>query len=118
MDTWDYILIHGLEFYGYHGDSDQEQTVGHRFRVDVRMAVDIRSAGVSDRLEDTINYAQVSLRIVEIGTQSQFRLVEALAEALSAAILTEFVPVQQVQLRLEKLFPPMNAIANSVGVEI
>lgn len=118
MDEADSILINGLEFYGYHGASDQEQTVGHRYRVDARLVVDTRQAAASDRLSDTVSYSRVAKRIVQVGTEEQFHLLEALAGRLAEMVLAEFAPVQAIHLRVQKLCPPMNAIVASVGVEI
>jgi len=118
MSETDSILIDGLEFYAYHGASDQEQTVGHRYRVDVRLAVDTRPAARSDHLHDTVSYSRVAKRIVEIGTSEQFRLLEALAGRLIATLFAEFAPIQEIRLTVKKLCPPMNAIVASVGVEI
>ena len=114
MDT---IFIEQIEFYAYHGASDEEQTIGHRYAVDAEIEVDARKAGRSDDLADTVNYAEVARRIVDVGTSRQFRLLEALAAAMADAILGEF-PVYRVRLRLEKLHPPMPVIAASVGIEI
>lgn len=118
MEEFDNIVINGLEFYGYHGASDQEQTVGHRYFVDVRLGVDTRIAGQSDRLGDTVSYSKVARRLIEVGTKRQFRLLEALAAHMVQIILDEFKPVQIVILRVQKMCPPMNAIVASVGVEI
>src|SRR5690349_19044224 len=98
MESPDRILITGLEFYAYHGASDQEQTVGHRYVVDVRLEVDTRPAGASDRLSDTVSYSRVAKRIVEIATREQFRLLEALAKRLADAIFVEFPAVQGLDL--------------------
>jgi len=118
MTVKDTILISGLEFYAYHGASDQEQTVGHRYLVDARLAVDTRISGQSDMLSDTVSYSKVARRIVELGTGERYRLLEALAATLADAILTEFTLVTEVFLRVQKICPPMNAIVASVGVEI
>jgi dihydroneopterin aldolase len=118
MTEADHIIIKGLEFYGYHGASDQEQSVGHRYFVDVRLAVDTRAAGQSDRLGDTVSYSRVARRLIEIGTQRQFRLLEALAAQMAETIFEEFPPVCALELRVQKMAPPMNAIVASVGVEI
>src|ERR1044071_4336762 len=114
----DAILINGLEFYAFHGASDEEQTVGHRYLVDVRLTVDTRPAGQSDRLHDTVSYARVAKRIVEVGTQTQYRLLEALAAHIVTVLFAEFALVEAIQLRVQKLAPPMNSIVSSVGVEI
>lgn len=113
----DKILVEQIEFYGYHGASDAEQSVGHRYAVDVELRMDTRPAGRSDDLRDTVNYSSVAKRIVAIGTGEQFRLLEALAARLAEAILSEF-PVESVRLRVRKISPPMNVIAATVGVEI
>ena len=114
MDT---ILIEKLEFYGYHGASEEEQAIGHRYAADVELGFDTAPAGRSDALWDTVNYAAVAQRILEIGTSRQFRLLEALAAALVEAILAEF-PVESVRLTVRKPHPPLPAIAASVGVTI
>ena len=114
----DSILISGLEFYAYHGASDQEQTVGHRYQVDVRLTVDTRAAGAGDRLSDTVNYSRVAKRLLEIGTQEQYRLLEALAARMVTAVFADFPLVESLTLRVQKMVPPMNAIVSSVGVEI
>ncbi len=114
MDT---IFIDAIEFYGYHGASDEEQSVGHRYSVDVELRRDTRTAGNSDELRDTVNYSTVAKRVVAIGTREQFRLVEALAERIATSLLEEF-PLESVRLRVRKIRPPMNVIASSVGVEI
>src|SRR5690349_14606068 len=114
----DAILINGLEFYAFHGASDEEQTIGHRYLVDARLTVDTRPAGASDRLHDTVSYARVAKRIVELGTTTQYRLLEALAAHIVSVIFAEFPLVEGIQLRVQKLAPPMNSIVASVGVEI
>jgi dihydroneopterin aldolase len=114
----DSILISGLEFYAYHGASDQEQTVGHRYQVDVRLTLDTRAAGASDRLSDTVNYSRVAKRLLEVGTQEQYRLLEALAARMVAVVFDDFPLVESLTLRVQKMVPPMNAIVSAVGVEI
>jgi len=113
----DSIFIDSIEFYGYHGASDEEQSVGHRYAVDVELRFDIRTAACSDRLEDTVNYSAVAKRVVAVGTSEQFRLIEGLAERLADVLLAEF-PLDSIKLRVRKIRPPMNVIATSVGIEI
>ena len=115
--TLDTIFIEQIEFYGYHGASDEEQSVGHRYAVDMELRVDLHIPGRTDRLEDTVNYSRVAKRVAAIGSSEQFRLLEALAARLANAILEEF-PVESVRLRVRKIRPPMNVIASAVGVEI
>src|SRR2546423_1707705 len=113
----DCIRIRSIEFYAFHGVSEDEQSVGHRYLVDVDLRTEIGKAGASDQLEDTVDYSRVAKRVVQIGTGAQFRLLEALAERMSQSILDEF-SVPSVKLWVRKKCPPMSTIAEDVGVEI
>ena len=113
----DSIFIEAIEFYGYHGLLDDEQAVGHRYVADVELSADTRRSAQSDNLADTIDYAAVARRVVEIGTKEKHRLIESIAERLATVILEEFA-AESVRIRLKKISPPFNVIAQSVGVEI
>lgn len=114
MDT---ILIEGITFHAYHGASDEEQAVGHRYSVDVVLEYDIRAAAQSDDLAQTVNYSAVAKRVLAIGTENQFRLIETLAERIAADILQRF-PVSAVEVTVRKLLPPMKVAAQATGVRI
>ena len=55
----------------------------------MRLAVDLRAAGRSDDLADTIDYAALAERLRAVAAASRFRLLEALAEALAAEALRD-----------------------------
>jgi 7,8-dihydroneopterin aldolase/epimerase/oxygenase len=114
----DIISIRGLEFYAFHGATDEEQAIGHRYRVDIRLSVDTRLAARTDRVSDTVNYAEVAALLVAIGTGTQCRLLEALAQRMIDELFMRFSRVETVDLGVEKLLPPMNAIVEAVGVQI
>ena len=77
--TGDKLLLEDVRFYGHHGVSKAEQTVGVWFSVDAELAVDLAPAVVSDDLGSTVDYGAVARRIVEIGTQGRVNLLERLA---------------------------------------
>ena len=56
---------------------------------DVRLAVDLRAAGRSDDLAETIDYAALAEGLRAVAAASRFRLLEALAEALAAEALRD-----------------------------
>lgn len=111
------MFVEAIEFYAYHGASDEEQVVGHRFTVDVAVNVDTAPAAASDALCDAVDYSALAGRIVQIGGAERCRLVETLAERMASALLAEF-PIAAVRLRIRKPHPPMNVIAGAAGVEI
>ncbi len=114
----DSILLNGLEFYAYHGVSEAEQRVGHRYRVDATLEIDARRSGQTDALNDTVDYARVAQLLVQIGTENQYRLLEALGTQMVETLFEEFPLIEAILLRVQKACPPMNAVIASVGVEI
>ncbi|MFQ6058085.1 MAG: dihydroneopterin aldolase [Anaerolineae bacterium] len=113
----DRIILQGIQFYGYHGCSEEERRVGGRYVVDVELTCDLRAAGRSDDLTDTIDYSAVYSLVAEMGRSRSFHLIEALAQAMAEAILERF-PVEEVLIRVRKQPPPVAGILDYAGVEI
>lgn len=113
----DAILIEGITFHAYHGASDEEQAIGHRYSVDIVLEFDIRAAAQSDDLSQTINYSSVAKRVLAIGTENRFRLIETLAERIAEDTLQNF-PASAVEVTVRKLLPPMKVPAQATGVRI
>jgi 7,8-dihydroneopterin aldolase/epimerase/oxygenase len=115
----DEILLEGMRFYAYHGVNPEERTLGQRFTVDVVMAVDLRRAGQSDDLADTVSYSAVYKTVRGIVEGESRQLIEAVAEEIAAAILAEFPPVERVTVTVRKPEVPMKgAMLDAAGVRI
>jgi 7,8-dihydroneopterin aldolase/epimerase/oxygenase len=115
--TGDRLLLEDVRFYGHHGVSKAEQTVGVWFSVDAELAVDLAPAAVSDDLAAAIDYGEVARRIVEIGTEGRVNLIERLAGLIAQALLREF-PTRQVRVRVRKLTPPLQGLVGTPSVEL
>lgn len=113
----DKIILSGIQFHGHYGVSDQERGVGGRYVVDLELTYDLRPAGRSDALTDTVDYSAVYALVVAIGRERQFHLLEALAQALADAMLAKF-PVGEVLVRVKKQPPPIAGVLDYAGVEI
>ena len=113
----DKLLLDDVRFYGQHGMTAAEQTIGAWFSVDVELAVDLTAAAVSDDLAATVDYGAVARRIVEIGTRQRVNLLERLAGMIAEALLREF-PAREVRVRVRKLTPPLNGLVGTPGVEL
>jgi dihydroneopterin aldolase len=115
--TTDRLLLEDVRFYGHHGVSKAEQTVGGWFSVDAELAVDLAPAAVSDDLAAAVDYGAVARRIVEIGTEGRVNLIERLAGLIAQALLREF-PTRQVRVRVRKLTPPLQGLVGTPSVEL
>jgi dihydroneopterin aldolase len=111
----DKIFLSALNVECIVGIWEWERRVKQTVIIDLEMAADIRRAAASDRIEDTIDYKKVAKRLLAFVGESQFHLVETLAEQIARVIVTEF-GVSWVKVRLNK----QGAIrgARDVGIEI
>jgi len=86
----DKIFIHGLKTETIIGIYDWERQVRQTVIIDLEIDADIRKAALTDSIEDTLNYKRVAKRVLAFVENSEFHLVETLAEHLAMLILEEF----------------------------
>lgn len=110
----DRILIRDLLARCIIGVRDEERRQKQDVLINLSLAVDLRAAGKSDRLEDSVDYSALKKSILAHVESSQYMLVEALAESI-ARICLQDERVRRVKVRVEK---PTARSARSVGVEI
>ncbi|MEX2143386.1 MAG: dihydroneopterin aldolase [Anaerolineales bacterium] len=111
----DKIIITDLLVRAIIGVNDWERELSQDILINVEITADLSKAGVSDNLDDSVNYRTVSKKIIAHTETSQRLTVEALAADL-AAICLEEQGVLAVRVRVEK--PGALRFARSVGVEI
>lgn len=113
----DAVFIRGLEFEANHGYTAAERKLTRRFRVNLELRLPLADAGRSDDIRDTIDYRKVCDLAVSIGTESTFRLLEALAGHIAVAI-QQLYPTLEVRIEVEKLAPPCRGAPESSGVRM
>ncbi len=113
----DCVFVRGLEFEGNHGYTAAERRGTRRFRVSVVLHAPLSTAAASDKLVDTIDYWQVSEAVVAVGTQSTFKLLEALAGAMASKIQQHY-PLAELEIEIEKLAPPCPGVPAACGVRL
>jgi len=97
----DIIYLHGLKVDCIIGLWEWERRTTQIVTIDLDLAVDVRRAGVSDQVADTLDYKKVAKRVSAFVRESRFQLVEALTEGIASLILAEF-NVPWVRVRLNK----------------
>jgi dihydroneopterin aldolase len=78
--------LHGLRVEGRIGVTPEERAQPQALIVDVDMEVDLRTAGQSDDLADTIDYSEVAERIEQIVSGTEMRLLEHVAQRIADEI--------------------------------
>ena len=111
----DTIYLYDLRVDAIVGIWDWERKIRQVVSIDLEMGADIRKAAASDSVEDTPNYKNVAKRVQQFVADSEFQLVETLAEKIAEIVLTEF-DVPWVEVRINK--PGAIRNARDVGVRI
>lgn len=115
MDT---IYLNKMEFYGYHGVLPEETRLGQKFLVDIRVETDLKRAGQTDNLEESVSYVDLFEVCKSIVEGKPFKLIEAVAEKIAQETLQQFTKVLSVTVKVIKPNPPIPGHYESVAVEI
>jgi len=111
----DTIFLHDLRIETIVGIWDWERKIRQTVSIDLEMGADIRRAAASDHIDDTLNYKNVAKRVQQFVGESEFQLVETMAEKIATTILEEF-DIPWIQVRVNK--PGAIRGAKDVGVRI
>ena len=106
-----------MQFTARHGVHEWEQTQTQPFEVDVELVRDLQRAGLEDDLDQTIDYGRVYEATRQIVESTSFKLLEALAEAISHELLADF-DVNEVVVRVRKPNVRLSGPLDYAGVEI
>ena len=111
----DQIFIKDLVAHGIIGINDWERETPQEMLINIVLFTDLRKAGESDDIHDSVDYQSVAEKILAHAETARRLTVEALAGDL-AQICLEDPRVEKVQVRVEK--PGAVRFTRSVGVEI
>jgi len=111
----DIIFITDLRADAIIGIYDRERSIKQTLSIDLELEASVSEAAKTDNVESTFNYKLLSKRVEAVIEQSEFQLIETLAEHLAQLIISEF-SVPWLKLTLHKV----GALSNSgdVGVRI
>ena len=110
MDT---VFIQGLKIDTVIGIYDWERKIRQEIVLDIEMSADISTAASTDHINQALNYKDICKRLCSYVGDSEFQLVETLAEEICQIIIKEF-GVQWVKLKLNK----GEAITGAEGVGV
>jgi len=111
------IEISGLSLYTHHGVSEAEREIGQRLLIDLRLDVGESDATVTDRIEDTVDYAEVCQLVALVAQQRSYRTLERLCSAIADRLLADF-ELDGVWVKASKPEPPIPLPVEDVSVEV
>ena len=106
-----------MEFHAYHGCLEHEKQLGNTFLVSVTMELDTSKASKTDDLSDALNY-QLIYDVVKEQMEIRSNLIEHIAQRIISSISDKFPEIQNINLRLSKLNPPLGGRCDWVTIEL
>ena len=114
----DQIVLTGIHGFGYHGLFEQERKDGQDFFVDLTLSVDLTAASLSDAIDDTVNYAEITDLVVEEITNNPVNLIEKLAARIAERVLNQHLKVTSITVTVHKPQAPVAAQLKDIAVVV
>ncbi|MFA6831981.1 MAG: dihydroneopterin aldolase [Bacteroidaceae bacterium] len=109
------IRLQEVKFYAHHGVSEQETLVGNHFMINLELTVDFIAATKSDKVEDTVSYADV-YDVLKEQMNVPSKLLEHVSGRITNALYAVFPKVQGIMLEVIKCTPPIGADTKGASV--
>lgn len=111
------IELKKIIFHAYHGVIEHERIVGNSYRIDLKLFLDLSKAIESDKLEDTLNYADIYNLVKEEMSISSC-LLEHIAGRIVRKIKQNYPDISKIKIRLAKINPPVEGEIQEAAVVI
>ena len=111
------VEISGLSLYTHHGVGQAERDVGQRLVFDLSFDLTDCDATVTDRLEDTVDYADVCQQVALAAQERSYATLERLCSAVADRMMERY-GADSVTVRATKPEPPIPLPVDEVTVEV
>ena len=117
MRTGVTVEISGLSLYTHIGVGAAEREVGQRLIFDITIDIGESAATETDRIEDTVDYAEVCQLVALVSQQRTYRTLERLCTVIADRLIEDFA-AQSVWVKAAKPEPPIPLPVEQVSVEV
>ena len=114
----DAIFLRSMEFEGHHGVSDDERAEAQVIELDVEYELDLRPAGTSDELVQTVSYSDIFQICRTQVEEHSYHLLEALGEAVARDVLAHDQRIERVVVTVRKPGVPIDGVLDHAGVRL
>lgn len=98
----DKVSLNNLQAFCKLGIYDSERILGQSININIDLFFDLSISGKSNKVEDSINYVDVSLTLRELAQSKEFLLIENLAEEMSKSLFNKFSILEAVNIEITK----------------
>ena len=111
------VEVTGLSLYTQHGVSEAERELGQRLVIDVEFELADCDALVTDRVEDTVDYADVCQQVALAAQERSYKTLERLCNAIAERLMDRY-SADSVRVKAAKPEPPIPLPVEEVSVEV
>ncbi|MEC8882273.1 MAG: dihydroneopterin aldolase [Pseudomonadota bacterium] len=111
----DTIIIRDLLLRTIIGLNDWEREKKQDIILNIVLHTNMKKSGDSDKIEDSVNYKDITKRIINIVENSSYQLLEKLASSIAHEIIYKF-DVEKVEITIDK--PHALRFSRSVAVQM
>lgn len=104
-----HIYVKNLEIYAFHGVMPQENVVGNKFLVNIRLDCDLTEAMMTDGIESSISYAEV-IEVVKKEMAVTSRTLENVVYRIKNALTKSFPGILSGTVSVSKVTPPISGV--------
>lgn len=109
------IKLKNIKIYAYHGCMEEEEKIGSFYLVNLTVWLDLKKAGESDDLNDTVNYAGLT-DIIKEQMEIRSHLLEHVTQRILKEIENKYTVIKKAKISVAKINPPVNANIDEVKV--
>ena len=117
VETSGVIGLEKMQFYGYHGVTPEERTIGNTFIIDVKVCADFMMAAESDDLNDTLNYESIYM-ITKSEMSKSAQLLENVGHRIAANLKSRYNFIEDILVEIRKMNPPITGRVPEAMVQI
>ena len=112
-----FVEVKNIRVYAYHGCLAEEEIIGSKYRVDIKVKADLKKSCLSDNLEDTVDYVLLNSIVVK-EMKKPSKLLESVALRIIRSIFIECEIVDWAFVSVAKINPPLGGDVESVVVSL
>ncbi len=114
----DYIEIDNLVVFANHGVFDEEEAMGQRFMISLKLYTDISNAANTDDITRSVNYGEVCEFVTEFTKTHRAKLIEKAAQDIAYALLDKYILINAVEVQMKKPWAPIGLPLDNVLVNV
>ena len=111
------IKVENIRVFAFHGCLKEETKIGSDYRVDLEVKANLKTASISDKLNDTVDYVLLN-KIVKEEMSIPSKLLETVGKRILNRVFLESNLVTKVIISISKINPPIGGDVEMVTIKL